>query len=74
MPFAAMWMDLEGIVLHEIIQRNSDALWYYSYVESSEYNKKETDSDIENKLVVTSGEMEGGQSRGRRLRDTNYYD
>ena len=52
-------MDLEGIMLHEIIQRNSDALWYHSYVElkkiqqTSEYNKKETDSDIENKLVVT---------------------
>ena len=52
-------MDLEGITLHEIIHRNSDALWYHSYVEfkkiqqTSEYNKKETYSDIENKLVVT---------------------
>ena len=39
----------------------------------SEYNK--TEIDIENKLVVTSGNREGGwegQGRGRRLRGTNY--
>ena len=35
--------------------------------------KTETDSDIENKLVVTKGEREGGeQIRGMGLRDTNY--
>ena len=33
-----------------------------SYVETSEYNKKEVDStDIESKLVVTSGEREEGR-------------
>ena len=36
---------------------------YHLYVESkknkiSEYNKKETNTDIENKLVVTNGERE----------------
>ena len=41
--------------------------------QSSKYNKKETDSDTENKLVTTSGEREEqGQKRGRRLRGTNY--
>jgi len=37
----------------------------------SECNKKKTDTDIENKFVVTSGEK-GGQYTGRGLRDANY--
>ena len=43
-------MDLEGIMLSEISQRKTNAVWYQLYVESkktqqtSEYNKKETDS------------------------------
>ena len=36
--------------------------------------KKETDSGIENKLVVTKWEREGeGQIRDMRLRETNCY-
>ena len=40
-------------------------MWYYLYVEAKKYNKlvnitKKKQTDIENKLVVTSGEMEGG--------------
>ena len=36
--------------------------------------KKETDSHIENKLVVTSRVREGeGHGRSRGLRGTNYY-
>ena len=41
-------MDLEGIMLSEISQRKTNAVWYQLYVESkktqqtSEYNKKET--------------------------------
>ena len=31
--------------------------------ETKEYNKTETDSDTENKLVVTSGEREGGSGK-----------
>ena len=30
---------------------------------TNEYNKTETDSDIENKLVVTSGEREGRRGK-----------
>ena len=42
--------------------------------ETSEYNKKEKLTDIENKLVVTVGRGKGeGQNRGRRLKNTNYY-
>ena len=31
--------------------------------QTSEYNKKETDSDIENKLVVPSGESKQGRGK-----------
>ena len=31
----------------------------------NEYNKTETDSDIENKLVVSSGERAGGRGKIR---------
>ena len=41
--------------------------------QTSDYNKKETDSDIENKLVVISGDRMGEeQDKGRGLRGTNY--
>ena len=39
LPFAATWMDLEGIVLSEISQRKTNTVWYHLYVESKKYNK-----------------------------------
>ena len=40
-------------------------MWYLKNLQTSEYNKKEADSDIETKVVVTSGEKEWkGQYRG----------
>ena len=33
LPFAAMWMDLENIMLSEISQRKPN-VWYHWYVES----------------------------------------
>ena len=32
MPFAAMWMELEGIMLSEISQRKTNTVWYHLYV------------------------------------------
>ena len=79
-------MDLEGII-SEINQRNtvwyhlSNTVWYdYLYMElkkiwqTSDYTKKRSRlTDIENKLVVTIREREGGkQNRCRGLRDTDY--
>ena len=37
------------------------------------YSKTERLTDIENKLVVITGEREGGQGRGMGLKDINYY-
>ena len=52
LPFAATWMDLEGIMLSEISQRKTNTVWYHLHVESKEYNKlvnitkKEADSQV----------------------------
>ena len=34
MPFAAMWMDVEIIILSEVSQRKANIIWYHLYVES----------------------------------------
>ena len=34
MPFAAMWVDLEIIILCEVSQTKTDIIWYHLYVES----------------------------------------
>ena len=46
----------EGVKLHEISQRKTRTSFMESKQISSECNKKETDSEVENKLVVTRGE------------------
>ena len=39
LPFAATWLDLEGIMLSEISQWKINTVWYHLYVESKKYNK-----------------------------------
>ena len=40
MPFAATWMDLEGILLSETSQRKTNSVYYHLLVESkSKINK-----------------------------------
>ena len=61
MPFAATWMDLEIIILSEVSQTKTNTTWCHLYVESKIWRKLiyETDSDIENGLVVAKrGEMD----------------
>ena len=71
MPFAAIWMDLEIIILNEVNQTEKDKyVWYCLYVEAQKKKKDINelvsytwrDSDIENKSVVTNGQngMGGG--------------
>ena len=63
MSLAATWMDLESITLSEISQRLYDMI----YVEFKNYNKlvnktkRSRLTDIEDKLVVISGEREVGR-------------
>ena len=65
MPFAATWMDLEIIVL-----RKTNIIWYHLYVESKKWTnqliyKTETDTQTENKLIVTKGEKREVRWGGR---------
>ena len=59
-------MDWEGIMLNEMSDWERQTLYDIIYMwntkkkkTNSEYSKKEADTDIENKLVVSSGEREG---------------
>ena len=35
LPFTAMWIGLEGIILSEIIQTETNIIYYYLYGESN---------------------------------------
>ena len=39
LPFATIWMDLEGIILSEISQTEKDKYCMMLHVESKKYNK-----------------------------------
>ena len=62
------------------ISMTEDDKYYITYMwnlrkiqPASEYNKKEADSQIQNKLMVTSGKRGGGGAgQGRSVRGTNY--
>ena len=41
--------------------------------QTSEYNRKRRLTDVENKLVVTSGQVKREQDRGRELKGTKYW-
>ena len=67
LPFAATWMDLETI-LSEVNQTNAKKIsCYHLHVESLKkiytnelIYKTETDSQTENKFMITKGENGGG--------------
>ena len=40
MPFAATWMELEGIMPSEISQRKTDIICFHSYVELEKHNRR----------------------------------
>ena len=67
LPFATTWVDLEGIMLGEISQTEKDKYSLFSLIcnikikQTNEHSKTET--NIENKLVFTSGRGEGGGAR-----------
>ena len=51
-------MDLKDIKLSEIRER----LWYYLHVKSKKVMNNKRNTEIENKLAVTSGEREAQRS------------
>ena len=40
LPFATMWMELEGIMLSEISQSETDIIYFHSYVELEKLNRR----------------------------------
>ena len=40
LPFATTWMDLESIMLTEVSQRKTNAIWFHSCVELKKQNKQ----------------------------------
>ena len=69
LSFVTTQMDLEGILLSEVRQReiilcNTTYMWNVKN-KISEYNIKEAHSDIEKELVITSGVVGEGQYRSQ---------
>ena len=66
LPFAAARMDLEVIILSEVSQTKRQISYGITYMWNIKYDtneliyKTETDSDIENKLMITKEELGGG--------------
>ena len=65
LPFGTTQINLEGFVLSEISQTEKDKHYVITYMsnlknKTNEYNKTKTDSDIENKFAITSGERKKG--------------
>ena len=68
LPFAALWMDLEGTMASEIRQSEKDKYHVISLMcglQGTKQTKKKRDKPkdrlltVENKLMVTSGEVGG---------------
>ena len=73
MPFAATWMDLEIIILSEVSQRERqisyDTTYMWNLKKKKGYKwtytqKRNRVTDIENKLMVTKGEVGGDKLGG----------
>ena len=70
MPFAAICMDLEIIILSEVSQTETNTI-YCLYVESKKIiqmnlQNRNSITDVENKLMVTGGEGRwGGEGRDK---------
>ena len=65
MPFIATWMDLGGIMLSKMLDKNKYHIFHFyveSEIQNKGINKTETDSQIQ---------RTGGCQRGRQLRGTN---
>ena len=78
-PFVAMWMDLEILVLSEVRQRKLNIIWYCLHVESKTRLKwtylqsRKRVTDAENKLMVTRGYGGGGYTGRLGLKYTYHY-
>ena len=58
MPFAATWMELEGIMLSEISQAEKGTECFHSYVDPEKLNRRPWGRERRKKKVT---EREGGK-------------
>ena len=65
-PFAATWMDLENIILSEVRQISYAItyMWNVKNNTNESIYKTETDSDKQNKLLITKGRGGGVDKLG----------
>ena len=47
LPFVKTWMDLQGIMLSEVSQRNTNNIWFHSYVECKKKNQQTKQTKLE---------------------------
>ena len=66
MPFAATWIQLQILILNEITHKEKDKyhIWTIKYGTNEPIHKTETDSNIENRLIVAKEEREGNYMNG----------
>ena len=65
MPYAEKQIDLEGTLLSEINQTETNTMYFHLYTESEKQNKfnRSRLTDTGNKLEVTRGERGGGRDK-----------
>ena len=64
LPFSAMWVDLENVILKKVSQTQTNAIWCHLYIDTKNNTNEstyKTEADIENKFMVTKGEQVGGR-------------
>ena len=65
-----MWMDLKGVPLSEVSQRETNTACFHLYSESKKWNKstitKQKETHRHKKLGITSGEKSGGKGEMER--------
>ena len=69
MPFAAIWIDLEIVILSELSQTKTDTIGYHSYVESKRVQLIYK-TELESQMQKTNSWLPGDKRAGRgKLRD-----
>ena len=58
LPFATMWMELEGIMLSEIRQSEKDNICFHSYVELEKLNRRPWGKGREGEKIVSNRERQ----------------